>query len=261
MTLALFFGKHIFKKTGDMGNKIFRLQSLKKLSAVLFILLQFNCSQGQNHFEEFYLNRDYYVRQLDEIEKEFGQNKIIPAELEIECLVALSFYPELKDVAIEFKYGYLKSTMTSKPTVSSIFKRKDKRKYIILIQKPDALKTSLQISELSFNSIVGWIGHELGHILHYSHKTGIGMIFTGIKYAFPQYHKKMERFTDEITIQHNLGFALYEGSDYALNHSHITLRYKMRLQKFYLQPSEIIERIYSRNRTIIHFHKTRVTTI
>lgn len=237
------------------------LQFVKKLTGILLMLLQFRFSHGQSPYEEFYLNRDYYFSRLNEIKKEFGQNKIIPPELQTECLAALSFYPELKNTAIEFRYGHLKSTMSSKPKMSTIFKRDEKRKYLILIQKSDSLKTSLQISELSFNSLVGWIGHELGHIVHYSHKTGAGIIFTGIKYAFPGYRKKMERFTDEITIQHNLGFALYEGTDYALNHSHITAAYKMRLQKFYLQPSEIIERIYSMQKTIIRFHKTKIITI
>ena len=105
--------------------------------------------------------------------------------------------------------------------------------------------------------MVGWIGHELGHVLHYSHKSGGGIMFIGIKYAVPGYRRKMERFTDQLAIQHNLGYALYEGVDYTINSSHASEHYKNNQEKFYLHTEEIIARIYSRDTWSVVFRKTK----
>ena len=142
--------------------------------------------------------------------------------------------------------------------MNSIFKKSSERKYIITIQKPGHPKTNFEWRSLSFNSIVGWIGHELGHIAHYSHKTGDGILFTGIKYIIPGYRRRMERFTDEVAIHHNLGFALYEGSDYVINHSSATGKYIRKLKKFYLSPEEIIERIHSQQSWVVVYKKTKM---
>ena len=172
---------------------------------------------AQDRYEEFYWQKENFENNLSGLRNEFGNKKIIPAELELECLVALSFYPELKNTDIEFRFGKLNFTMISKPEFRSVLKDKTERQYLIMIQRSGSSKNNLDWKELSFNAIVGWIGHELGHILHYSHKSSAGIIFIGIKYAFPGYRRKMERFTDQLAIQHNLGYALYEGVDYTIN--------------------------------------------
>jgi hypothetical protein len=106
--------------------------------------------------------------------------------------------------------------------------------------------------------MVGWIGHELGHVLHYSHKSTGGIMFIGIKYGVPGYRRKMERFTDQLAIQHDLGYALYEGVDYTINLSHATEHYKNNQEKFYLHPNEILERIYSKEMWLAVYRKTKM---
>ncbi len=214
--------------------------------------------QGQNNYEESYLKKDVFENNLAELRKEFGQDKIIPAELETECLTALSFYPELKNTEIEFRFGKLNFTMISKPKFKSVLKDRSQREYLIIIQKPGLSANNLEWRELSFNALVGWIGHELGHILHYLHKSSGGILFIGIKYAVRGYRRRMERFTDQLTIQHHLGFALYEGVDYTINYSHATEHYKNNQKKFYLHPEEIIARIYSNQTWTEVFRKTKI---
>lgn len=216
------------------------------------------CLRGQNSNEQYYLKKDSFSARLSGLRKEFGQHKIIPAELETECLTALSFYPELKNTEIEFKFGNLNFTMISKPRFSSFLKIRTERAYVIIIQEKASNKINLDWKELSFNSLVGWIGHELGHILHYSHKSTGGIFLTGLKYAVPGYRRRMERFTDQLTIQHGLGFPLYEGIDYTIHHSQATRQYKNKQEKFYLHPEEIIARIYSKQNRVTVFRKTKM---
>ena len=215
-------------------------------------------SNAQNSYQQFYLKRESFEDDLSALRNEFGNKKIFPAEIEMECLAALSFYPELKNTDIEFRFGNLNFTMISKPKFKSILKDRTQRQYVIIIQKPGSSKNNLEWKSLSFNAMVGWIGHELGHVLHYSHKSSGGIMFVGIKYAVPGYRRKMERFTDQLAIQHNLGYALYEGVDYTINSSHASEHYKNNQGKFYLHTEEIIARIHSRETWSVVFRKTKM---
>jgi len=151
--------------------------------------------------------------------------------------------------------------MVSRPKINSVFRNNDKREYRVILRKPATSKNGVEWNKLSFNSLVGWIGHELGHITHYDHKGFGGMIIMGIKYAFPKYHKRMERFTDQLAIKHNLGYALFEGTDYTLNSSNVTDRYKKHLQKFYLSPAEIKKYISLRKFYKINYRKTKIVDV
>jgi hypothetical protein len=213
---------------------------------------------AQTRYTRFYLKRADFEASLPTLRSEFGNKKIIPAQIELECLTALSFYPELKNTDIEFRFGNLNFTMISKPRFRSILKDRTQRQYVIIIQRPGLSKNNIEWDVLSFNAMVGWIGHELGHVLHYSHKSSTGILFIGMKYAVPGYRRKMERFTDQLAIQHNLGYALYEGVDYTINVSNATEKYKNNQEKFYLHPEEIIARIYSRETWSIVFRKTKI---
>jgi len=214
--------------------------------------------QAQASYDQFYLKRENFEIHLAELKNEFGNKKIIPTGIELECLAALSFYPELRNTDIEFRFGQLNFTMISKPKPGTILKDRKQRQYVIIIQKPGLSRNNIEWKELSFNAMVGWIGHELGHVLHYSHKSSGGILFTGIKYAVPGYRRKMERFTDQLSIQHNLGYALYEGVDYTISSSHASEHYKNNQQKFYVHPEEIIERINSKETWSGIFRKTKM---
>jgi hypothetical protein len=214
-------------------------------------------TDAQTSYTQFYLKREDFATNLSALRNEFGNKKIIPAEIELECLVALSCYPELKNTSIEFKFGNLNFTMISKPKFRSILKDRTQREYVIIIQRPGLSKNNLEWDVLSFNAMVGWIGHELGHILHYSHKSSGGILFMGMKYAVPGYRRKMERFTDQLAIQHNLGYALYEGVDYTINLSRAKEQYKRNQQKFYLHTEEIIARIEFQRNVGCRFSKNK----
>jgi len=212
---------------------------------------------SQERFVE-YLLKDSFAFKHDNIKIEFGTNKTIPVEIELECLAALSYYPELKNIKIIFQFGAPLSTMVSRPKLKSIFRSGNKREYLVIIRRPGISKNGLEWSELSFNSLVGWIAHELGHIAHYRHKTSGGILFTGIKYAFPVYRRRMERFTDNLVIQHDLGYALLEGTDYTINYSNATPHYKNYIAKYYLSPKEIKEAINDKSIYKIAYNKTKM---
>jgi len=234
--------------------KIIKINCLCFITSCLFSLKLYT----QTKYSDLYLRKEPYEHSLPALRDQFGGNKTFPADLELECLVALSFYPELKNTAIEFRFGKSNFTMTSKPKFNFFLKDKQLRQYVVTIEKLGSSRNNIEWSELSFNAMVGWIGHELAHIVHYSHKTNSGITFIGVKYAFPGYRRKMERFTDQIAIRHDLGYALYEGVDYTMNRSHATAHYKKCQQKYYLQADEIIDRIHSKQTWFAVFRKTKM---
>ena len=232
-------------------------KSLVYHSFVIFFLLISIASHSQEIVDE-YLSRDSFNCKLENLRKEFGINKTIPTEIELECLAAISYYPELKDTRVIFKFGSPMSTMVSRPKLRSIFRSGYEREYVITIRKTGTTKNGLEWGELSFNSLVGWIAHELGHITHYIHKTSTGVLFTGIKYVFPGYRRRIERFTDNLVIQHDLGYALFEGTDYCINYSNAKPHYKKYLGKYYLSPIEIKEAISAKSFYKIAYNKTKM---
>ena len=224
---------------------------------VFFSFLISIAGHSQERFAE-YLLKDSFDHKLEDLKIEFGTNKTIPGEIELECLTALSYYPELKNIKIIFQFGSPVCTMVSRPKLKSVFRSGNKRDYQIIIRKPGISKNGLEWNELSFNSFVGWIAHELGHIAHYRNKTSGGILFTGIKYAFPSYRRRMERFTDNLVIQHDLGYALLEGTDYTINYSTAKSHYKKYLEKYYLSPLEIKEAINNKRFYKIAYNKTKL---
>mgnify|MGYP000191609311 CR=1 FL=1 len=51
------------------------------------------------------LDSEYFTTKFDSLYEEFGQLKVLPEGYELQALIALSMYPELKDVKITY-YGF-----------------------------------------------------------------------------------------------------------------------------------------------------------
>jgi len=178
-------------------------------------------------------------------------NKIIPESIEKEVLEALSFFPELYDTPIEFKFKdkIKKSTMQAQPKFSSILSSKENREYIILISR------SIQIDHKDFTMKdipsdvkVGWIGHELGHIMDYRDRTNLGMIIFGMKYLFsPNAIREIERTADTYAIAHGMGDYILKTKDFILENADISDRYKARIRRLYISPEEVMEIINENN--------------
>ncbi|MEQ9439416.1 MAG: hypothetical protein RIG62_10220 [Cyclobacteriaceae bacterium] len=180
-----------------------------------------------------------------EILSEFGKNKVIPQEMQDVILTALSFYPELKNTRINFIYKeeIRKSVMQAQPKISTIFRGKSHRVYNVKISRYLKLnKESLDISTLPFEVLVGWIAHELGHIMDYKDRSGLAMIGFGTKYClFENFLKKAERRADLFALKHGLGNMIMETKNYVLNHADIPVSYKDRIKRLYMSPEEFTE--------------------
>ena len=95
------------------------------------------------------------------------------------------------------------------------------------------------LDSVPFNAQIGILGHEFAHILDYEQRNSGNMIGLGLNYLTEDGKMKLEKQTDYSTISKGLGWQLYDWSDFVLNKSNASEKYKTYKRKFYLQPIEI----------------------
>lgn len=173
----------------------------------------------------------------DSLEKIYGEGKIFIPGYELQSLIALSFYPELQHTKIKFQLADKESTAKTTVTFLSILNTSDKH-FIIYINN-NKTRTGLTLKDAPFNAQVGAIGHELAHVADFKNKNLLQMGLWGIKYLSRKLKIQIENKTDKSTIQHGLGWQLYDFVDFILNRSTATEAYKNFKRKNYLSLDEI----------------------
>ncbi len=181
----------------------------------------------------------------------FGKNKIIPALLREEILLSLSFYPNLLDTHIKFVIvdpAIKSSVMQAQPELKTMFKPEGQRGYLIRISRYfRGDDVSLPIEEVPQNILIGWIGHELGHIMDYLDRNAFEMARFGIGYLTSRrYLMQAERRADQFAISHGLGENIVATKNFILDHADLPERYKAKIRRLYLSPEETIMLIEER---------------
>lgn len=171
-------------------------------------------------------------------------NKIVPDEIWREAYVALSHYPELKDVPIEFRFKkkIKKSFMQAQPVFSDLLKKRKNRGYIIYMnEKFNIEEEKIEVTSVPSEVLIGWLGHELGHVMDYRERHGIGLIWFGLKYLTSKnYIREAERAADTYAVNHGLGENIIATKDFILNQSRLSQTYKDRIKRLYLSQEEIM---------------------
>ena len=179
----------------------------------------------------------------------------IPDSISNEAKTALSYYPQLDSIHIivKFKKNIKKSTMQARPTFGSFFRTKQNRRYVILISETFKISDKeFKTRDIPSDILIGWIGHELGHIMDYQDRSKLNLIWFGLKYLFSENHiVEAERAADTFAVSHGMANYILKTKDFILNHADITPSYKARIQRFYLSPEEIMELVNTRDEAIL----------
>ena len=171
-------------------------------------------------------------------------NKIIPENILEEAHIALSHYPELEDVEIEFRYKkrIKKSFMQAQPKLANLFKGKKDRSYYVLMSSRFLVENEeFSMADVPSEVLIGWLGHELGHIMDYRERSALELAKFGAQYIISDnFIRKAERTADTYAINHGMGNYVFATKDFILNHSHLSDKYKKRKVRLYLSPEEIL---------------------
>jgi hypothetical protein len=186
--------------------------------------------------------QNQYQNKTDSLIQEFGKNKHFIKDYQLPALIALSFYPELKNIEIQFVYSDTKTTIETRPKVSTVF-QKNKRCYFVYIDNNVQGNEGILLDNVPFNAQIGILGHEFAHVLDYETKGTGSILSLGLDYLNDDGKKKLEFKTDKSTIERGLGWQLHSWADFVLNKSTASDTYKSYKRKFYMQPGEIMDSI------------------
>lgn len=172
-------------------------------------------------------------------------NKIIPRVIKPQVEKALTYYPELKDTHITFKFkkDIKKSTMQAQPKFASFLKTRKNRSYVILISEKFHIEgEAFKVIDVDDDIMIGWIGHELGHVMDYRDRGKFDMLIFGFKYLFSSAHiKEVERAADTFAVEHGMYEYILATKNFILNNTSISPEYKARIKRLYMSPEEIME--------------------
>jgi hypothetical protein len=175
----------------------------------------------------------------------YRHNKKIPAAIEKNVLKALSYYPELKDARINFNFktNIKTSVMQAQPVFSTLLMSRAKRRYRINISTHFKLiHCDMSITKIPDEVMIGWIGHELGHILDYEQRSNTGIISFGYRYVFSTaFVKEAERVADTYAVERGLGKYIIATKRFILDHAELSHSYKDKITRLYLSPDVIVE--------------------
>ncbi|RYF96933.1 MAG: hypothetical protein EOO02_21450 [Chitinophagaceae bacterium] len=177
----------------------------------------------------------------------YRTNKQIPAIIERSVLIALSHYPQLKNTKISFVFrkNIKGSVMQAQPVFTSLLKKRRHRSYRINISAMFKLTHSVTpIHQLPPEIMIGWIGHELGHIMDYESRSNKGMISFGYNYLLSgTYVKSVEVVADTYAVNHGLGEYIIATKRFILDHAELPEAYKAKIARLYLSPDDIVEQV------------------
>lgn len=197
--------------------------------------------------QRFYSKADFQLK-LNQLRAQLGASKVMIPELELAALIALQHFPELKETAIQFKYRNIKTTMATRPTLSSMLGKKAKRTYVIYVDNSIKNNNGILANAVPFNALVGLIGHEYQHILAYEEMSAFQIAHLGLQYCGKKFKQKFECETDHAIIDRGLGWQLRDWAAYAMVHSFASDQYKRYKMDNYLSPNEISRLIRSNKR-------------
>lgn len=175
----------------------------------------------------------------------------IPESIKEEVAIAMQHYPQLQDINIEFKFkkNIKKSTMQARPSFKSFFSSKENRNYLILISEKFKIEDEeFLTTHVPEDVLIGWIAHELGHIVDYINRSKGNLVWFGVKYLFSDNHiVEAERAADKYAVEHGLEEYILQTKNFILDHAKISEKYKDRIRKYYLSPEEIMDLIQNRD--------------
>ena len=175
----------------------------------------------------------------------------IPNEIESEAKIALSHYPELATTPIEFKFKkqIQKSTMQAQPEFSSVFKRKKHRSYKILISEKIKIADSVYFTkDMPSEIMIGWLGHELGHVMDFEQRSGLNLIGFGIGYlTSKKYIRGAEHRADSYAVHHGMEKYILATKEFILEKAGLSQKYIDRIKNLYLSPEEIMMLVEERD--------------
>lgn len=221
---------------------------MKLCIITILLIINLQALYAQKPVKEF--NRAYFSAADSLLMlNNYGNNKQLPKGYELPALIALSYFPELKNTHITFIVKPAYSLLQTRPVGHGIFNRKTRR-YTITISDSTFYKLDpIKMSNMGFNAQIGVLGHELSHASDFTRRSFVNLTASGIKHISSRYIDRFEYKTDSLCIAHGLGYQLLAWSKFVRSALH-TSNYdgadninKPMMHERYMNPNTIEEHI------------------
>ncbi len=153
-------------------------------------------------------------------------------------------FADLHNCKIKIKSKKLKTTMAARPHFLSLLLGKRNRRYVILVNKKESFK-GVHLKDVPSEARVGLFAHELMHIRDYESRKVTGVMERGFQYLSQNGKKKVEHYTDSLTIAAGFGQHLYEWASFVLHDSDACEEYKSFKSEVYMSPVTILSQMES----------------
>jgi hypothetical protein len=141
--------------------------------------------------------------------KEYGKDKKLIPGYELQTLLALSYFPELKESRIHFVLKKTRSPLNTRPVFPQVVNKGSRRSYLITISDSTIAQLEpILLKKMDFNAQIGVLGHELSHAADFTHRNFHSLVGSGIGHISSAYIDRFEYRTDSICIAHGLGYQL-----------------------------------------------------
>jgi len=159
---------------------------------------------------------------------------------------ALSYFPELEevDITFELKEKISGAVMQAQPKVFSLFvDGKENRKYKVKITRELDFGDGdiLAIEDVPYDALVGWLGHELGHVMDYLDRSSADMMHFGARYMMSKQRvTEAELTADGYAIGCGMGHQILANKNYILNNEGFKDDYKDKIKNLYMSPQMVL---------------------
>lgn len=157
-------------------------------------------------------------------------------------MVPYQEFTDLHDCKIKIRNKKIKTTMAARPNFFSLLLGKKSRRYVILVNKKETFK-GVHLKDVPSEARIGLFAHELMHIRDYESRKLTGVMERGIQYLTHKGKKKVEHYTDSLTIAAGFGQHLYHWASFVLHDSEASDEYKYYKSKIYMSPVGILNQI------------------
>jgi hypothetical protein len=155
---------------------------------------------------------------------------------------ALAFYPELTAHPLTIRWAKLgRATMAAQPRPDFWRFPAQERPFVIKVSSNLHLNHRVKLSEAPHEVLVGWLVHEMGHLMDYQRRSFWGMLRFGVGYLLSGRYRRQAEFTaDGFALERGAGAYLLATKRFLLAHSHLSQKYKTRLMRYYPTPEDVI---------------------
>lgn len=164
------------------------------------------------------------------------------AEYLNDFMIPYQEFADLHNCRIKIKNKKLKTTMAARPHFLSLLMGKKNRRYVILVNKNETFK-GVHLKDVPTEARVGLFAHELMHIRDYESRRMTGVMERGFQYLSYKGKKKVEHYTDSLTIAAGFGHNLYHWASYVLHDSDACEEYKSFKSDVYMTPVTILSQM------------------